>query len=181
LLRGDGPRTGNQDGQQRALGAASAAVARFEPAAAARERQLTLLDLSADVLGKVAASLDPDDELAASLACRKLRDALRGVLRSSARPARALTTRVRSLLGSLGKPQWGVACAGTGPDAGEWYKEHEYTDGPCAMAAAGGHLSVLRWLHASGCPPWDEEAYESAAKGGHLSALQWLRANGCPP
>jgi hypothetical protein len=53
-------------------GAASAA--RYEPAAAARARSLTLMYLSTDVLDKVVTFLDSDDELAASLACRRLRE-----------------------------------------------------------------------------------------------------------
>jgi hypothetical protein len=65
---------------------AAVAVARFQPAAAARGRALTLLDLSGDSLDKVATFLDPDDELAASLACRTLRDAIRA--RPSAVPQR---------------------------------------------------------------------------------------------
>jgi hypothetical protein len=46
-------------------------------------------------------------------------------------------------------------------------------------AAQGGHLAVLQWLHANGCP-WDGRTCEYAAEGGHLAVLQWLRANGCP-
>jgi hypothetical protein len=86
---------------------------------------------------------------------------------------------VRSLLGSLGKLQWGVACAGA-PLSAElfvhvaglgdlrmlgwlrargcpWPSENEAEDegGPCARAALGGYLCAIRWLHASGCP-WDE-------------------------
>lgn len=35
------------------------------------------------------------------------------------------------------------------------------------------------WLCANGCPP-NEHACELAAGMGHLAVLQWLRANGCP-
>ena len=46
-------------------------------------------------------------------------------------------------------------------------------------AAEGGHLVVLKWLRANGCP-WNEYTCTSAAKGGHLDVLKWARANGCP-
>ena len=47
------------------------------------------------------------------------------------------------------------------------------------MAARGGHLGVLQWARANGCP-WDGETCELAASGGHLEVLRWARANGCP-
>ena len=34
-------------------------------------------------------------------------------------------------------------------------------------------------MHANGAP-WNEEACYEAADGGHLEVLVWLRANGCP-
>ena len=46
-------------------------------------------------------------------------------------------------------------------------------------AAMEGHLEVLQWAHANGCP-WDAGTCMFAAKGGHLKVLQWARANGCP-
>ena len=53
----------------------------------------------------------------------------------------------------------------------------------CEGAAAYGHLAVLQWARAQGCP-WDEETCVGAALGGHLAAsdsvLQWARAQGCP-
>jgi hypothetical protein len=93
----------------------TSSVARFQTAAAARTRSLTLTDLLSDVLDKMVTALDPDNELAASLACRKLRDAIRrhpDPLPNAQEPRRPLQTRVRSLLGSLAKLQWGVASAG---------------------------------------------------------------------
>jgi hypothetical protein len=47
----------------------------------------------------------------------------------------------------------------------------------CSNAAENGHLEVLQWAHANGCP-WDEDTIETcecAAKGGHLEVLKWLR------
>jgi hypothetical protein len=54
---------------------------------------------------------------------------------------------------------------------------------PCALAAFGGHLVVLRWARERHwCPcPWDESTCAAAAAGGHLDAvLQWVRDHGCP-
>jgi hypothetical protein len=126
---------------------ARGAVARFQPAAAARERALTLLDLTPDALDKVVTYLAPDDELAASLACSKLRDALRA--RAQPQRRRQLTTSVRSLLGSLGKLQWGVACAGA--PLSKQLVEH---------VAGLGDLRMLSWLRARGCPWPDEDEVE---------------------
>ena len=49
----------------------------------------------------------------------------------------------------------------------------------CAAAALGGHLEVLQWARANGCP-WDIRTCHKAAEGGHLKVLLWARANGCP-
>ena len=49
----------------------------------------------------------------------------------------------------------------------------------CSYAALGGHLEVLQWARANGCP-WDEDTCSAAANRGHLEVLQWARANGCP-
>jgi hypothetical protein len=49
----------------------------------------------------------------------------------------------------------------------------------CSGAAKGGHLNILQWARANGCP-WDEGTCDEAAWGGHLEVLQWARANGCP-
>jgi hypothetical protein len=53
------------------------------------------------------------------------------------------------------------------------------TRGTCAVAAQKGHLEVLQWARANGCP-WDKETCRLAAMGGHLEVLLWLRANDCP-
>ena len=49
----------------------------------------------------------------------------------------------------------------------------------CHLSAAGGHLEVLQWARAHGCP-WNKHTCEMAARNGHLAALQWARAHGCP-
>jgi hypothetical protein len=94
------------------------------------------------MIDKVVSSLGPDDELAASLACRKLRDAIRSpVLPSGEQPRRPLTTRVRSLLGSMSKLQWGFASAGA-PLSGTLL----------ARVARLGDVRMLSWLRTRGCP-----------------------------
>ena len=47
----------------------------------------------------------------------------------------------------------------------------------CARAAEGGHLEVLKWLRANGCP-WDYCTIRSAYK--HHEVQDWARRNGCP-
>lgn len=51
----------------------------------------------------------------------------------------------------------------------------------CAAAALklNGHLHVLKWMHEV-IYVWDELTSANAAAGGHLEVLLWLRANGCP-
>ncbi|MDB9925038.1 hypothetical protein OAD67_02130 [bacterium] len=39
----------------------------------------------------------------------------------------------------------------------------------CRQSAKGGHLKVLQWAHANGCP-WDEDTCEGAVWGGHRDA-----------
>jgi len=52
----------------------------------------------------------------------------------------------------------------------------------CALAAAGGHLDVLKWARGHGCS-WEEdlvgECCALAAQGGHLEVLKWLREQDC--
>eukprot|EP00611_Tribonema_gayanum_P019741 TRINITY_DN3479_c0_g1_i1.p1 TRINITY_DN3479_c0_g1~~TRINITY_DN3479_c0_g1_i1.p1 ORF type:complete len:218 (-),score=36.19 TRINITY_DN3479_c0_g1_i1:283-936(-) len=71
------------------------------------------------------------------------------------------------------------------PGEGSWKR----CSGSAKLAAPGavqhaglqrhGHLEVLQWAHANGCP-WSEEVCSAAAEGGHLELLQWARANDCP-
>jgi hypothetical protein len=59
------------------------------------------------------------------------------------------------------------------------YKEHfqQTTTTICLWAAEQGHLQLLQWAIASGCP-WNYEIFEKAAGHGHLEILKWARANG---
>ncbi|WZN64003.1 hypothetical protein HKI87_08g55570 [Chloropicon roscoffensis] len=49
----------------------------------------------------------------------------------------------------------------------------------CHCAASDGHLEVLQWLRAKGCP-WGSDTSINAARGGHLEMLQWMRAQKPP-
>ena len=49
----------------------------------------------------------------------------------------------------------------------------------CSWAARGGHLEVLKWLRAKGCPCGTLTSCW-AAQGGRLEVMKWLRAKGCP-
>ena len=42
-----------------------------------------------------------------------------------------------------------------------------------------GHLTVLQWARAQGCP-WDEDTCIMAGTNGHLKVLQWAVIHGCP-
>jgi len=46
-------------------------------------------------------------------------------------------------------------------------------------AAGGGHLDVLMWLREVSCR-WDALTCRAAAQGGHLKVLQWAREQDCP-
>jgi hypothetical protein len=56
---------------------------------------------------------------------------------------------------------------------GEWCDYHMWS------AASRGHLDVVKWLHANGCP-WDEDACDCAAEYKHWDTLQYLVDNKCP-
>jgi hypothetical protein len=146
----------------------------------------------------VATQLAEDDELAASLACLKLREAVAGAERR--RAGARLSTRIGSAFCLVSKLEWAASCgmplsAKLLPRAARlgqleplrWLRAQGFAwepcadDGkdPCSSAAEGGHLSVLQWARADGCP-WDENTCSEAAAKGHLHVLQWARANGCP-
>ena len=52
----------------------------------------------------------------------------------------------------------------------------------CYLAARSGHLELVKWLRAKGCP-WDggdDDVCRAAAEGGQLEVLQWIRAQDPP-
>jgi hypothetical protein len=92
----------------------------------------------------------------------------------------------------------------------QWIHQQHPIDTPwiytARNAAEGGHLDLLQWAYANGCPlddwvtckaaaigrldiiqwarsqdcPWDEYTPRYAAKEGHLHVVEWVMANGCP-
>jgi hypothetical protein len=139
---------------------------------AVRPRTGHLLDLPAELLVAIAAHLAEDDELAAALACRRLRDAIAGNKRRAA--GARLSTSIGSASCSAGKLAWAVLSGGLA------------LSGRLLLPAAGsGHLEQLSWLRALGCA-WEpcngdgKDCCSTAAAGGHLTVLQWARADGCP-
>jgi hypothetical protein len=45
------------------------------------------------------------------------------------------------------------------------------------MVAQGGHLALLQWARANGCP-WDEQLSWVVAVGGRLAMLEWATTEG---
>jgi hypothetical protein len=139
---------------------------------AVRARAIHLLDPPAELLVAIATHLAEDDELAAALARRRLRQAVVGTKRHAV--VSLLSTRIGSALCSVRKLQWVVVSGGL-PLSG----------GLLLRAAQDGQLELLSWLRARGCAlelctGYCNDPCASAAAGGHLAVLQWARADGCP-
>ena len=98
-----------------------------------------------------------------------------------------MNTSVRDV--AMQRKAFAAACAhiAVGRDAesaSEWLRKgfiHHYEDvsvrRTIALAAKGGHLTVLKLLRENGAT-FDEWSCSSAAAAGQLDALKWLRANG---
>ena len=55
------------------------------------------------------------------------------------------------------------------------------TEKTCGWAAYGGQLEVLQYLRSGQFPcPWDAQTCDRAARNGHLRVLAWAIAQGCP-
>jgi hypothetical protein len=125
-----------------------------------RELHCRLLDLPVELLVAVASQLAEDDELAASLACRKLRES---VARTERRAAGArLSTMIGSVFGSVGELEWAASCGF--PLSGKLL----------IRAARDGQLEHLRWLRAHGC------AWEPCDPERAIRARARLRSAICP-
>ncbi|KAJ0405437.1 hypothetical protein P43SY_005056 [Pythium insidiosum] len=69
----------------------------------------------------------------------------------------------------------------------EWIDKHlgehaTFSKMGVVIAARGGHLPVVQWLHQRVLTPWSKEIMDVAAEEGHLALLQWLhehRSEGC--
>jgi len=149
-------------------------------------------DLPVELLALVAGALEPDDHLATSLACRKLRAAVALAQQQDGRDGS--TTVNRSALTSLRKLTWAVSCRlpmraelcdGFAREGRlveiSWLHAQgcPLRESTCMRAAEGGQMSVLQWLRVNGCP-WNANTCGFAARGGHFQVLLWARANGCP-
>ena len=76
----------------------------------------------------------------------------------------------------------GALAAGGGHlDVLQWARAHgcPLTLRVCALAAQIGRLEVLKWARAHDCP-WSEATTTNAAAGGHMEVLKWAREHGCP-
>jgi hypothetical protein len=104
---------------------------------AAPEQLCRLLDLPAELLVTIAAQLAEDDELAASLACRKLRAAVAGTERGEA--GARLSTTIGSALVLVGKLEWAASCG------------MPLSAKLLTRVARLGQLETLRWLRGHGC------------------------------
>jgi hypothetical protein len=103
---------------------------------------MCLLYLPAELLVAIASQLAEDDELAATLACRKLSEAVAGTERRAS--GKGLSPSINSAFYSeysVRKVEWAVSLCGL-PLGG-----HLLT-----RAARHGQLEQLSWLRARGCP-----------------------------
>ena len=51
---------------------------------------------------------------------------------------------------------------------------------PCYAAVSGGHLEILQWARANGCP-WDINTFGDTRAKAYLEMKNWAKANGWPP
>ena len=107
-------------------------------------------------------------------------------LRTTSKELRECETREQDTHGTPERTCRGMSTSEKAAEGGhlhvlKWLRANgcPWDEGTCEKAAEGGHLAVLRWARANGCP-WDEQTCSSAAFGAHLELLQWARANGCP-
>jgi hypothetical protein len=49
----------------------------------------------------------------------------------------------------------------------------------CAFAAFAGHLEILQWARANGCP-WDKKTLQYANMNGRTAVADWAKLMGCP-
>ena len=111
------------------------------------------------------------------------------VTRTRGEDAAASVARAEAVLGVLKGPARGrfkrnlcsYSAKGGHLEVLQWARAHgcPWDARTCLMAARNGHLAVLQWARAHGCP-WDEQTCARAAGNGHLKVLQWARAHGCP-
>ncbi|KAJ1639251.1 hypothetical protein T492DRAFT_127075 [Pavlovales sp. CCMP2436] len=134
-------------------------------------QQLMLVALPSDDLESVLALLSADDELAVSLACCRLRDAVASVQSTKGHSPKKgsipkCQTRYKLVVGSVPKLLWALSCGLT------------LNLKLCQQAVKFGTLEVLQWLRVHGCPRDPGMDYLHSAWKDHLPALEWLVATG---
>ena len=137
----------------------------------------SLADLPPELLEKVARAVPAGDRLCFRLACRSWAAAGVGVAAAAPGerplgPGKVTRMRGPDAAASVARAEMALAAL-EGP------ARREFKNVLCAYAAKNGHLEVLQWARARGCP-WDERTCACAAWNGHLEVLQWARAHGCP-
>jgi hypothetical protein len=70
------------------------------------------------------------------------------------------------------------------PKLGTWPNVCPWDAYTCLYPAVRGHLAMLQWARADGCP-WPDrhvclDVARNAAANGHPAVADWARANGCP-
>ncbi|AJF97552.1 ankyrin repeat protein [Pandoravirus inopinatum] len=58
------------------------------------------------------------------------------------------------------------------------FEAWEWDDRTCTQAARGGHLDVLQWALANGCPHEDRMIYDVAARSGCIDVIEWVHTQG---
>ena len=136
-------------------------------------------DLPPELLEKVARAMPGGDRLWFRLVCRSWAAAEAGTALETEAGETALppgkVTRARGTDAAASVARVAEVAFAV-RDAALWKKFKRCL---CHYAAEGGHLAVLRWARAQGCP-WYEWTCANAAAHGHLEVLQWARAQGCP-
>merc|ERR1719443_954090 len=137
----------------------------------------SLADLRLELLERVARAVPAGDRLCFRLACRSWAAAGVGVAAAAPGerplgPGKVTRMRGPDAAASVARAEMALAAL-EGP------AQSEFESGLCAYAAMNGHLEVLQWARAHGCP-WNTSTCAEAAENGHLEVLQWARAHGCP-
>jgi hypothetical protein len=130
-----------------------------------------LFSLPPALLAHITGMIDSHDELAVSLVCRKMRDAVvvsAFMLRGEER-GRKMRTHLFCASRAMALLQWAVACGA--PLSPSLAHEAAWQEEGC--------LEKLRWLRTIGCP-WDERVLEAFAAKGELEHMQWAREHGRP-
>jgi hypothetical protein len=149
--------------------------------------------LGRDELALFAASAHASDRFALALTCRALHAAALDASKAQGpQPSRPFRTHPLSLATSMARLTWGLACgaplhsrlcggAAYRGDLAMFAHLRSITDRwkhcMCVEhAALGGHLHVLKWLWANGCPQYLGIASACAISAGHMHVLEYAES-----